>query len=109
MFKKKELQLVKAIKKKGWREKEKEAGSAWRFPPVCPPSTVKLPPPLPPCNRVIIQRREKEQQQQRREEQQVISTEQQLTREAFATKRESLANENFSCSTAQVPLGGEGE
>ena len=66
-------------------------------------------PPRPPCNRVIIQRRETEQQQQSREEQQMISTEQQLTREVFATKRESLADENFSCSTAQVPLGGEGE
>ena len=107
MLEKKEQELCEEIKKRGQREKEKEAGSAWRFPPVCPPSTVKPPPP--PCNRVIIQRRETEEQQQSREEQQVISTEQQSTREAFATKRESLANENFSCSTAQVPLGGEGE
>ena len=45
MSEKKELQLGEEIKKKGFREKEKEAGSAWRFPPVCPPSTVKPPPP----------------------------------------------------------------
>ena len=44
MLEKKELQLGEEIKKKRWREKEKEAGSAWRFPPVCPPSTVKPPP-----------------------------------------------------------------
>ena len=42
----KELQLGEDIKKRGWREKEKEAGSAWRFPSVCPPSTVKPPAPL---------------------------------------------------------------
>ena len=42
MLEKKEVQLGEDIKKRGWREKEKEAGSAWRFPPVCPPSTVKL-------------------------------------------------------------------
>ena len=46
LLEKKELQLGKEKKKKGWREKEKEAGSAWRFPPVCPPSTVKPPLPL---------------------------------------------------------------